>query len=79
MFNQDELTLMRAPGLERFPLIKAAASLYNGCNSCNKHRANPKSALIMAINRYKNDTAFLNKVKTLFGHPVYLGGHLIGE
>lgn len=79
MFNQDEIKLMHSPGMERFPLVKAAASMYHECQACRAHRGNPKSALVMAINRYRSDKAFISKVLDIFGHPVYLGGSIIGD
>ena len=78
MYTQDELKLMQAPGMDRFPLIKVAASLQRECHTCGSHRTNPKTALIMAVNKYKNDPAFVAKCGELFKLPVYLGGCLIG-
>ena len=79
MFNQDEIRLLHAPGMDQFPLIRAVASLYRECQTCRARRANPKSALVLAMGRYKSNPAFVKKVKELFGRPAYLGGHMIGE
>ena len=79
MFTQDELKLMYAPGMEQFPLVKAAGNMWRQyCKACSHSgRANPKNALKMAINMYKNKPEFRAKCAEVLKLPAYIAGSII--
>jgi len=76
MLGRIETEVIHAPGLRKFPLIRAAAAAHDRCRGCHN---SAEQILRLALRRYAVDKEFLRELSGIVPLPASILDVTIGQ